>query len=78
MNMTTEQINARRALARALSDRRRARSIVNHHARAAARMTDEVPLASIIAIGRDMITAERAEIEVQRATAEFFRLHPDA
>lgn len=77
-NMNAQQINARRALDRALSDRRRARSIANHHARAAARMTEEITTAHLAAIGRDMINAERAEIEVQRATAEFFRLNPNA
>jgi len=78
MNSTTEQINARRALTRAESERRRARSIANHHARAAARVDDALTIAHLAAIGRDLVNAERAEIEVQRARAEYFRTHPAA
>lgn len=78
MEPTAEQINARRALARAESDRRRARSIANHHARAAARLVGDLTLAEFAAIGRDLVNAERAEIAVQRARAEFFRVHPAA
>jgi hypothetical protein len=78
---TTEQIHARRALARALSDRRRARFTANHHARAAARLADlggDLTLADLAAIGRDLVAAERSELAVQRATAEFHRVHPGA